>query len=367
MKAAVVGATGAIGRRVTAELARRDEVEELRLCARDPEEVGRIASLLGGARARAVDLGPEMSEGALGGTDVVVSCAGPTSTLEQGVAGAAIDAGSSYVSLCFDRGAATAVQALSDLAKSKDATIVPGCGFSPGLSNLLTKHAAKRFDRVDEVEIGLALSWSDHDTPGLGLDLLAAFGSESVRWSERRRIREPAGRTPHLVYFPEPVGWVEVFACGHPEIETLPALVPDASAISFRCGVTEKAAMDVLRAATTIGRPRTLSAWGALHTILKPLLPSVFRVPPYGSTWSAVRVDVHGMQGDRRVTVSLGATDHLVNVSSVVLTRAAVELGTRRSSNPGVRAPEELFDPAAFMSDLYARGTRIARLESQPV
>jgi short subunit dehydrogenase-like uncharacterized protein len=130
MKAAVVGATGAIGRRVTAELARRDEVEELRLCARDPEEVGRIASLLGGARARAVALGPEMSEGALGGTDVVVSCAGPTSTLEQGVAGAAIDAGSSYVSLCFDRGAATAVQALSDLAKSKDATIVPGCGGS---------------------------------------------------------------------------------------------------------------------------------------------------------------------------------------------------------------------------------------------
>jgi saccharopine dehydrogenase-like NADP-dependent oxidoreductase len=364
MRVAVVGATGAIGRRVAAELARRDETEELRLCARNPEGAQRIASLLGGAKAQPFGLAASDGD-VFAGTDVVVSCAGPTAALEESLAAAAIDAGSSYVSLCFDRGALAAVQALADRARSNKVTIVPGCGLSPGLSNLLVKHAAAELDEVDEVEIGLALSWSDHDTRGLALDLLAAFGENAVRWSERRRITEPAGRTPHLVYFPEPVGWVETFTSGHPEIETLPSSIAGVSAISFRCGLTEKPAMDLLRATTRLGRARA-PAGATLNAILKPLLPFVFRVPPYGSTWSAIRVDVHGKQGDRRVTISLGATDHLVNVSSVVLTRAALEIGAGLSDS-GVRAPEELFDPVSFMSELYRRGTRIAGLESRPV
>jgi Saccharopine dehydrogenase NADP binding domain len=358
MRVLLLGGTGIVGRRVAAELVRIKEVSDLIIGGRNYEKLHRSTSLLGDkARAALLDLEDDIVLGAACvQADVVVNCCGPAHLTELPAAGAAIEAGTAYVSLGNDYAAAGAAAELDERAHALGSTAVVGCGLSPGITTLLAALARDEFDDVTEVEISLAHSYRDLPTPAHTAHLRHLLGAPGASISDHKLSVDLPGGSPHLVYFPEPVGWVETVSCGHPEIHNLKPL--GLQSMTVRLGLTERGAMDALRALARTPLTSTSLAQRTLNAALA--------LPPRGPSWSAARVDVVGHRDGRTATVSLGVVDHLINLAASSMTLATLELGGRRHPT-GVRSPAEAFDSRDFLARLGGRGTRVARLEPVPV
>ena len=369
MKVLLLGATGTIGSRAAAEFARSPRVEQLVLMGRDAGRLQTIAQALDrtGDRVhgRALDLGEAVRESAFEGFDVIASCAGPSYRTEFAAAKAAVMAGVSYVSLCDEHVPYERVRALSEAAEAKGCTIVAGCGLSPGLTNMLVAKACDDLDEVEEIDIALARSATESPGPASALHLLYELSAEAPTVSDFQRSSESSGSAPKLVYFPEPVGWTETFRCGHPEAITLPESHPLRS-LTFRIGLTEKATMDAARAFAATGLARREKYRRAFVSVATPLRPVLQRMPPRGPTWTGARVDVRGSKDGRFSTVTLGVVDRLANLAVFPLTQAAFALASG-THEAGVHPPEDIFDHNAFLTKLYERGLRVARLEAAGV
>jgi hypothetical protein len=74
-----------------------------------------------------------------------------------------------------------------------------------------------------------------------------------------------------------------------------------------------------------------------------------------------------GTRDGRAETVTLGLVDHLSNLVPLMSVTSALELGAKKVVEPGVHAPEDLFDARAMLGSLARRGVRVARLEPEPV
>jgi saccharopine dehydrogenase-like NADP-dependent oxidoreductase len=296
-----------------------------------------------------------------------VSCAGPAYLLEAPSVEGAIEAGIPYVSLCDDHLATAESVAFDQAARDRGVTVVSGCGLSPGITNLLVAFAATELDEVSEIDIAVATSSAEAEGRASALHMLFQMTADAPVLSDRRQTTDKPGGAAHLVYFPEPVGWVETFRCGHPEILTLPRGFPDLQSLQFHIGLTEKVAMDVVRASALVGFGKNEYARRLWSRVTGPARPMIAALPPRGPGWTAARVDVWGTRDGRRTAVSLACVDRLLNLASTPLVLVALELGAGRVVAPGVRAPDEVLDPKSILRALGRRGIRIARLEPQPV
>lgn len=359
MRVLILGAAGRTGRRTAAELARHEEVTDLIVTGLDYEPLHRFASLFG-ERVRPARVDAEDSDdvqAACSQADVLVNCAGPAHLTEIAAVTGAIEAGIAYVSLCDDYAAAGAALALDERARSTGALVIPGCGLAPGISTMLARLARDQLDVVDEIELSLAPSFGDLPTEAHSTHLVHALSSPVPVISEHEDRVADSGGGPHLVYFPEPVGWVETVICAHADMHNLRS--PDLGELTVRLGLTERAAMDALRALSSgpLGSFRAARRALALAQAL----------PPRGPRWSAARIDVVGSSGGKTATVSLGVVDHLVNLATAPLTQAVLEVGSVRARESGVKSAAEVFDPRGFLAALGGRGISVARLEAAPV
>ena len=371
MRALILGASGAIGRTVAAELARSTEVERLWLGGRNEARLAWLLDVLAGDPSRISALALDLHDHALRdrhfrelAPDLVISCVGPAGQLELPCARAAMEVGASWLSSSNDYGAAEAVTSLDAEAMAAGVTVVSGCGLSPGLTNLLVALAALEVDEVEEIEIATARS--AHDAAGQAslAQLLIGLSGPAPSIADGRRTSEVGPKASHLVYFPEPVGWVETFAGANPEITTLITRWPGLRLLRWRVGFAEKPAMDALRLIAGGPWASRLAAWGPVGSGVLQGALGVWRNA--GSAWSAARVDVRGQADDRPRSVSLGVVDHLVNLTALPLVAAAVELAAHQTE-PGVRAPEQAFDPKTLLARIGRRGVRVARLEPYQV
>lgn len=371
MKALVLGGSGAIGRRVAAELVRAEDVSEVVVAARDETRAEHLAKLLGGPEAGAFHRALEATRAGVAaaaqGFDVVVCCAGPGYVVEVESVTGAIDAGVPYVSLCDDHSATEAVVRLDGDAVAAGVTVVTGCGMTPGITNFLIALGAAELDHLEEVDIALAASSADAPGPASARHFLHSLTQQAPVISEHQPAARSGGGGPRLVYFPEPVEWVETFRTAHPELVTLPRIYPTLVTAEYRQGLVERAVMDAARALVALNlvrNERGVVRWARWTQSLRPLLE---KLPPRGPDWTAVRVDVHGLRDERSETVSLGISDHITNLASLPIAMAAIDIGTKKTRLPGVSSPEQVFDARSFLARLSERGIRIARLEPAPI
>ncbi len=365
MNVLVAGATGRMGGRVAAELARAPWVQRLRLTGRDEHRLAQLARVLGG-REPAPEAVPgdvhEIAVAATRGVDLVVSCAGPAASTEEPLARASVDAGASYVSLNDDLTAAERVWALDGAAVAAGVTVVPGCGLSPGITDLLLDRAATELGTLDEVAVTVALSAADIASPAAARRALGALSGTATYLSGGRRVTDRAGGSPHLAYLPEPVGWVETVKVAHPGIVALRRTHPEVSEATFRLGLTERAAMDALRAAAAVRVDRA-PALRRLWTIAGgPARALLERLPGRAGGWSAARVDVWGHNDGRARQVTLGIVDRLSNLATVTLVACARRIAAG-GIRPGVLGIVEAFAADELLGELDGRGIRAARLE----
>ena len=359
MNVLLLGASGAVGRRTAAELVRSPEIDRLTLAGRDDAVLRSLSERLRGRAAvdlEAFDiLEPDLARH-MAGRDVVVSCAGPGLDLELPCVDAAIATGTRYVSLNDDVEPARELAGRDEQAKAAGATIVSGCGVAPGISNLLLALAAAELDSVEEIEVAFAASSADAGGPAGDLHFIAMLDGAA----RERDSKEESG-SPHPVYFPEPVGWVETFDCDHPEeLSAYSDGNGNARSFRFRIGLGEKAVMDVVRAGVatrlTAGDLRR-RLWLKAAAPLRPLLE---KATPGVAAWTALRTDVRGRAAGKSRTVTVGVVDHLANLASIPVAHAALSVS---SVGPGVFTADGAFPPRPFLRALAARGIRFARLE----
>ena len=371
MRVLLLGATGQTGRRTTAELLRQPEVEMLWLGGRREAELAALVAAFGSperVRFRAFDLAEARLHGnVFADADVVVSCAGPGYETEEPAARAAIEGGASYISLCDEYDTLARLRALDDLAVDADVTVVAGCGLSPGITNLLIEHGARQMDTVESIDIALARSSAESNGEATSRHFLYELSQDAPVINDHQLVFERPGSSPKLVYFPEPIGWVETYRIGHAEILTLPERYEGLSSAQFRAGLAEKVTMDTARAFCATPLARSERARRLFVAATKPLRPLIDRLPPNGPAWSGARVDLHGLDSGRTKTISLGVVDRLSNLVSVTLTLAALRLGDTRARRGGVLSVEEAFESPALLRDLSERGIGIAELEPRPV
>lgn len=367
MRALLLGASGTLGRRVAADLARAAPVGEVVLAARRARPLAEVAALLGGARVRRVDVTEAGAlEDVLDDIDLVVNCAGPGYLTEEPAARACATTGVSYLSVNADHEPVAALAALDGPARRTGAVLLSGIGAAPGISNLLAALALGALDEPHELELGLAGSSADGGGEASALHLLRALSVPAPVLADGVVVAEAAGDAPRLRYFPEPVGWVETFRCGRPEVLTLTRRFPVLHAAEGRVGLTERATMDALRAAAFAGGLATERARHVLLKVAGRLRPVLDRLPPRGAPWTGIRVDVHGHDGGRPATVTYALVDHLANMARLPLLLALHALA-RGDIPPGSHSPEEVFEPKAFLRALAEQGLRAARLEAEPV
>jgi hypothetical protein len=363
-----------MGRAVSAELARSPEVDRLVVASRSIERAEWAARNLGGASSGVTALAIDVRDEAAArrafvssGCDVVVSCAGPALETERAGVQAAVRASIPWASLCDDHLVTEELWARRDEIAAAGATVLSGCGLSPGITNLLVTLAAAEIDEVEEIDVSLALSSSDLSGDASARQFLVGLDRPAPMVSDHEPSLQPTPGAPRLTYFPEPVGWVETFRQGRPEVVTLPRRHPQLRSLQTRAGLVEKAVMDMARVAAAAGAARTgiLRQFSLLAA--RPLRRATELLSQGGAGWTSARIDVRGTVAGRSHTISLAVVDHLTNLAALPLVAAALSLGSGSASQLGLCSVEEAFDPTEFLSRLTRQGIRIARLEPYPL
>lgn len=364
----MLGGSGVVGQSVAEGLAGKPEVSEVIIAGRNRSAIEHTARRLSSngvaATAVSVDVAdPHEVAACAADADVAVSCAGPFFARDVSAAQGAIEAGVPYVSLGDDLTGTRQVLQLNESARDASVTVVTGCGFSPGTTGLLVALAAREIPVVEDVEISLAASLLDSKGRATAVHFLTALAQPAEMVFDHRFVQEPPASAPRLVFFPAPIGWVETFRCGHPEVVSLLETYPEVRSLQSRIGLEERAAMDLARVAAAAGVGRSESLTRVMLSVVRPVRPVLDRVPPKGARSTGVRVDVHGHEGGRPLSVSFGIADHFVRLASLPVIQAAFELGSGRVTAPGVHTPDRIFTPGAFLRSLVDGGLEIMRLE----
>lgn len=365
MRAVIVGGAGAIGRRVAALLAWHHSVEALVIADVDPTSAADVAARLGPIATAVWTDFSNMAEArdAFEGADVAIGCLGAHPGIERRIVETALDARIPYVGNCDDWKATEEILELDPDATEAKTLVVTGLGASPGLTNLMAVHAAKDLDELVEIRI----SWVGSTNSPSGVEAaghtLKSFAGPVRVYSGGGWRFLKAGGAREQVWFPEPVGAVDVVTCRHPEPIMLARRFPEARNIVVKGSLGIAFLQDAMRVASRIGvSRRSLERVGGLPGI-ETWLPGVGLLGG-GPRWSALRVEVRGTRDGRPMTSILGAVDSMQNLAAGPLAAAATMIGDGALKGAGVVTPEEVIDPTAMMKILASWGIKIARLEA---
>ncbi len=315
----VVGATGTIGRNVTAFL------EEW-----GADVAQRDFRLDGAQHVDARD--PASLSAAVEGSDVVVNAADYRLNLD--VMRGALGAGAHYVDLGGLFHVTRQQLELYDEFQVAGLTAVLGLGSAPGKTNLLAAAAVRRLGR-DPVSMEI---WAaTRDPAAAGHPFPAPYSVQTLR--DEVQMRPVVLRNGGLEEvdplsgaasrdFPEPVGRAEGIFTLHSELATLPVSVPSLREASFRLCLS----------------PGLLEKLLALE---EGELPEPYTQSPESVAVHEVELRAGGAGVVGR-TVTRGGS---ARSTSEPAARGAVELAEGRLAKPGVHPPEiAVEDPEAFLA-----------------
>jgi saccharopine dehydrogenase-like NADP-dependent oxidoreductase len=111
------------------------------------------------------------------------------------------------------------------IAKEKDMVYIPGVGATPGITNVMAKHAFNQMDEVDEIQINFAAFRCPAPAPGLLVTFLWEFNpSTDTRFYVKDGEKVMVGPLEGLkkVDYKGEIGVQEACYIPHPETRTMP-------------------------------------------------------------------------------------------------------------------------------------------------
>jgi saccharopine dehydrogenase-like NADP-dependent oxidoreductase len=321
MRVGVLG-VGAVGARAVRQLATSTDPPELVVADRDAGKVDRLAAAL----APNV-IGVEGSD--LGAVDVVVLC---TPAPHAGHAETHLRSGASVVSVSDDVADVDRLVQLGPLARDHGRTLVVGAAFAPGLSGLLARYAAARFDTVEEIHVAA------HGTggPACARQHHRALAGLALAWQDGMWTERASGSGRELCWFPDPVGAHDCYRAELPDPLLLVPAFPRVGRVSARLSATR--------------RDRVTAR-----------LPMLRRPHPEG-TLGALRVEVRGTRAGAREVEVLGAIDRPAVAAGAVAAVAVTHVLARDAPPTGAFGMADArLDTDGLLGELALRGVKAAR------
>jgi len=218
---AVYGATGYTGRLIAAELVQMGIATVL--AGRSRESLEQLAAELNGVPdVVAVALDDHAALKSLcAGVRTIVNAAGPFSATCEPIARAAVRAGTHYVDISGEHHAIQFVlNDLADGARTAGSALLPASAFYATLCDLLVGIAARRLERVDDID--LAYRVTDWIPSGAAfVNRLEGVGQPMIQF-DRSVVTVERPPPTRSFDFGAPIGPQRVAMYPAPEIQTLP-------------------------------------------------------------------------------------------------------------------------------------------------
>ena len=322
MRVLLIGA-GAVGARAARQLVEAADVEEVLVC---DDDAARRAAVVVATGDKATDGGSATDAAA----DAVL-LAGPVGS-HVSLAALHLAAGRPVVSTSDS---ITDVQALLNLdaeAQARQVAVVVGAAFSPGYSCVLARHAAARFDEVDEVHIAR----SGTGGPACARQHHASLTGHALDWRDGGWQRRPAGSGRELCWFPDPIGAEDCYRAELPDALLLHPVFAKVGRVTARLAAT---------------RRDRFSA----H------LPMLRKPHPEGLV-GATRVEVRGRRNGASEVLVLGALDRPA-VAAGSVAALATRWAVAGRLPVGAHGLGAITEPVPFLDELAAVGIKAAVFE----
>jgi saccharopine dehydrogenase (NAD+, L-lysine-forming) len=257
-------------------------------------------------------------------------------------------------------------------AEGAGITAISGLGASPGLSNVLARHAADSLDELHSVEISWISLRTVAPTPGL-LDTIMWELSEDCRtrrfYTNGRHHEAQFMEGSRLVDFAAPVGRQYVYYVPHTEVTTLPRHFPTLRHCAVRGSWRPELMQDM----------RVLQRYGLLADPALAETRQAIWLRCGGERDDApwmlyVNVEAVGVRdGDevRRTYVVSHPTEWgQRGVARMTGITAAVGVQLLARHGRGTRGfvdPEEYYDPFEYLTELERRGSIVVKCDEVPL
>ncbi|HEX4489904.1 MAG TPA: hypothetical protein VH914_01750 [Acidimicrobiia bacterium] len=319
---------GEVGVRAARQLVETPGVDRVLVAGHRHRRVDELVESLG-TRAESIDFRPGDP---IPNVDAV-ACALPDD-LDVKVVMTAVEQGVAVASCADAAPTIDRLRALADSARERAVTVALGCGIAPGLADVLARHGAEAFDEVDEI----AVARFGCAGPASVASVRSERSAPARDWYDGawRSIDRPA---EEIVWFPEPIGARDCRSVTGGASLLVDAF-PGVPCIGVRLGEAQRRRFAVRR-----------------------------RVGDEGE-WGAARVEVYGRRGRERDVVVYGVIERTAVAAGTVLAVAAAQLCGAAGATihrPGVHGLAALVEPVIFLSELSARGVRVATFEGAPV
>jgi lysine 6-dehydrogenase len=372
MRVLVLGGAGAVCSETTRDLARTSDFEEIIVADYNLDAAKALVNELNDPRLEPMFFEADDYEAMLKlfpGVDVVVN--GLPWKYDLVVTKACVEAGVNGLDV-------SSVEEQWDLdgtAKEKDIIFIPGVGATPGITNVMARHASDQMDEIDEIQINFAAFRCPAPAPGLLITFLYEFHprtEERVYFEDGEFVRVGPFEGLKTVNFPGPIGEQEVCYIPHEETWTMPGRL-GARAVSVH-GCFPAHAMRLAKALFESGlyseEPITVkgvetTAFEMIHEILLQL-PETKETP----LWAyGLLVDVFGKKDGQDLKIRHwnqhppmeewgGKAAYYKNIA-IPLSIGAQMIARGDIEARGVLPPESVIDPEIFFAELEKRGITI--------
>jgi hypothetical protein len=225
---------------------------------------------------------------------------------------------------------------LDDEARRAGRPVVVGAGLAPGLTCVLARFGARSFDVVDEIHVAKAGTGG----PACARQHHRALNGAALDWRDGVWVRRRGGSGRELVWFPEPVGGRDCYRAALADPLLLVPEFPHATRVTSRMAATRRDRL----------------------TMRLPML-----VPPHAEGGpGAARVELRGRRGAGREVSVYGVMDRAAVAAGAVAALSTVWALDGRLGHPGARGLAGFVEPAGFLTELAARGTRVAVFDGTP-
>lgn len=318
---------GAAGARAARQLSVSDAIDEVTCTDSDATAVARIVAALG---ERAV-----AHRGPVGELDVDAAILATPGTGQADLAAELLGAGRHVICLLDDLDETERLLALDGAARRAGRVLVVGAGMAPGLTCLLTRYAAPRLAKLDEIH----LAKFGTGGPACARQHHRALRGRALEWRDGAWLERPAGTGRELCWFPDPVGAHDCYRAELSDAVLLHSAFPEVERISARVSATRR---DRLTARLPMLRP-----------------------PHPEGRLGAVRVELRGSDGSgARSMIVLGAIDRPAVAAGAVAAVMAVHVVTGRVSRTGAMGlSDPAVDATAVLGELSRRGVKVATFE----
>ena len=363
----ILGATGTYGKQIARYLKFIDEVDSIGLLARNTRSLSELTADIG---EKAVPINLDISNNAalktyLGEYDFVCNITGHYSELLESVLITSIDANTSYLDISEGWKEAEIAFSYHDRAINNNVACIHGIGSTPGITNLLVKYAIRDLDEVKSLHCGFFTAGSTY-LPNSN-ELIKKKLDNKVSSRDRTVIEVASGEIKiilngSLVLRPAMEDEVTIRYLNQNELTVYP--------INMSFPVTMKKyaePVDNMSACLAFfpdeinkilkrhAREYTNGKSGMLNTIFSFFDDVVDLVDagsgntdlPNYAQWAYVAGTIQGRHISRICTPGKPLS------IAAALTTALCGMIKNKNHKPGVYAPEDIYDPVTFLSDVH--------------